>query len=72
MNTAREALLALLQDATLRIRKNFGMYGQIRMQIRDVTPERLTVAISTRPSSRGRPERTMARRNRCSIVQAVS
>ena len=53
VGTAREALLALLQDATLRIRKNFGMYGQIRIQIRDVTPERLTVTISTRNALEG-------------------
>jgi len=53
VETAREALLALLQDATYRIRKNFGMYGQIRIQIRDVTPERLTVTISTRTALAG-------------------
>ena len=53
MGTAREALLALLQDATIRIRKNFGMYGQIRIEIRDVTPKRLTVTISTRNALEG-------------------
>jgi hypothetical protein len=50
---AREDLLALLQEATLRIRKNFGMYGQIRMEIRDITPEWLTVGISTRKPLEG-------------------
>ena len=53
METAREALLVLLRDATFRIRKNFGMYGQIRIKIQDVTPERLTVRISTRSALEG-------------------
>jgi hypothetical protein len=53
VGTAREALLALLQDATHGTRKNFGMYGQIQIRIRDVTPERLTVTISTRNALEG-------------------
>jgi hypothetical protein len=47
VGTVPEELLALLEEATLRIRKNFGMYGQIRIEIRDITPERLTVGIVT-------------------------
>ncbi len=48
MGEAHDELLELLHEATLRIRKSFGMYGQIGIEIQDVTPVRLTVAISTR------------------------
>jgi hypothetical protein len=53
VGTARDELLALLWEATFGTRKNFGMYGQIQIQIRDVTPERLTVTISTRNALEG-------------------
>lgn len=36
-----------------RIKRNFGMYRQIRIEIRDVTPERLIVGISTRKPLEG-------------------
>jgi hypothetical protein len=48
LGRAHERLLALLQEATLRIRRNFGMFGQIHIDIRDVTPELIVVGISTR------------------------
>lgn len=47
VGTARDDLLALLQEATFRIRKNFGMFSQIQLCIEDITPERLTVSIWT-------------------------
>ena len=48
MGTAREELMALLEESLFRTRKNFGMFGQIHISLKDVTTRWLTVGISTR------------------------
>lgn len=53
MGTARDQLMALLQEALFFTRKSFGMFGQIQVTIRDCTPERLEVGIRTRHELQG-------------------
>ncbi len=53
MGTARDELTALLGESLFRTRKNFGMFGQIHISIRDVTPQWLSVGISTSHSLEG-------------------
>lgn len=48
MGTAREQLMALLEEALFFTRKSFGMFGQIQITIHGLTPERLEVRIWTR------------------------
>ena len=47
MGTAKEDLIALLYESLYRTRKNFGMFGQIQISIRDVTPRSLSIGVST-------------------------
>lgn len=46
VGTAREEVMALLEESLFRMRKGYGMFLQIHISIMDVTPERLTVGIS--------------------------
>jgi hypothetical protein len=47
VGTAKEDLTALLYESLFRTRKNFGMFGQIQISIRDATPRSLSVGVST-------------------------
>lgn len=47
MGTAREDLIEMLYEALYDVRKPFGMHGQIRISILDVTPLAITVGIGT-------------------------
>jgi hypothetical protein len=57
VGTAREELTDLIGESLLGTRKNFGMFGQIQISMRDVTPQWLSVGICFSSSLRSNLDR---------------